>query len=62
MTDNCNRDLVLQARRNVAERFVQTYQINAIMSGDWDTGKLVREEVERLLKHPPLTGEEGEEV
>lgn len=63
MTDDCNRGLVLQARRNVAERYVQTYQINAILSGDWDKGSLVREEVERLLKHPPLAAtEDGEEL
>lgn len=63
MTDDCNRGILLQARRNVAERYVQTYQINAIMSGDWDTGKLVREEMERLLKHPPIAeSEDGEEA
>jgi hypothetical protein len=62
MTDDCNRDIVRRARRNVAERYVQTYQINAILAGDWDKGCLVRDELEHLLKHPPLVAEEGEEI
>ena len=59
MTDDCNRDLVAQARRNVAGRHVQSYTINAILAGDWDAGRLVRDELERLLKEPPLA--EGED-
>jgi hypothetical protein len=61
MTDDCNADIVAQARRNVADSYVQTYHINAIMSGDWDNGTLVKEEVARLLKQPPLaSGEESD--
>lgn len=54
MTDNCNQDLVQQARRNVADRYVQPYTIRAILAGEWDTGRLVRDEVERLLRNPPV--------
>lgn len=53
MTDNCNQDIVQQARRNVADRWVQPYTIRAILAGEWDAGRLVREEVERLLRNPP---------
>lgn len=53
MTDDCNRGITMQARMNVAARYVQTYQISAILAGDWDKGSLVRREVERLLKNPP---------
>lgn len=60
MTNDCNKDLVAQARRNVADRYKQTYQINAIIAGDWDRGSLVKDEIELLLKQPPLAeGEDG---
>jgi len=55
MTDDCNRDLIAQARRNVADLFPQTYHVNAILAGDWDNGSYVKGEVERLLKQPPLS-------
>lgn len=59
MTDDCNKDLVMQARRNVADLFPQTYHQNAIMAGDWDSGSYVKGEIERLLKKPPIaSGEE----
>lgn len=58
MTEQCNLDIVKQARRNIADKFYQQYHINAIMSGDWDTGELVKQEVERLLKNPPITESE----
>lgn len=51
---NPNEDLWQQARFNVAESLVQPYQKRAVLSGDWDTGSLVRDEVERLLKSPPM--------
>lgn len=54
MTDNCNQDLVQQARRNVADRYAQPYTVRAILAGDWDRGGLVRDEVERLLRQPPV--------
>lgn len=56
----CNIGVIAQARINVAERYVQTYHINAIMAGDWDGGCLIRNEVERLLKHPPLVESEDQ--
>lgn len=37
-----------QARENIAARYKQTYTINAILAGDWDTGSLVREERIRI--------------
>lgn len=54
MTDNCNEDLVRQARRNVADRYFHGYTIRAILAGEWDRGRYVREEVERLLRNPPV--------
>lgn len=58
MTDDCNRHILEQARRNIADLHVQTYHINAIMAGDWDNGELVGNEIERLLKQPPLAERE----
>jgi hypothetical protein len=46
---------VLTARRNVADRYKQVYQINAILAGDWDSGFLIQDEIEKLLKSPPLS-------
>mgnify|MGYP006268071799 CR=1 FL=1 len=57
-----NKKILETARRNVANRYSAKYHINAILSGDWDTGFLVRDEVERLLKQPPMAQEEGEDV
>jgi len=57
-----NKKLLEVARRNVANRYSAKYHINAILSGDWDTGSLIKNEVERLLKEPPLSQEEGEDV
>jgi len=57
-----NEKLLETARRNVAERYTAVYHKNAILSGEWDTGYLVKNEVARLLKNPPLADEEGEEV
>jgi hypothetical protein len=54
VTSDCNKDLMAQARRNVADLFPQTYHQNAILAGDWDKGIYVKQEVERLLKQPPL--------
>lgn len=33
------------ARQRVAERHSQPYHINAILSGDWDNGSLVKQEL-----------------
>lgn len=37
------------ARQRVADRYVQPYQINAILSGQWDTGSLVKDELQAVL-------------
>lgn len=60
MTDDCNRHILEQARRNIAERYVQTYTVNAILRGEWDNGELVGKEIERLLKQPPISENEDE--
>lgn len=54
---NPNEDLWQQARFNVAESLIQPYQKRAVIAGDWDAGSLVRDEVERLLKCPPIAEE-----
>lgn len=54
MTDDCNKDILAQARRNIADQFPQTYHQNAILAGEWDKGLYIQNEVERLLKQPPL--------
>lgn len=51
---NPNEDLWAQARFNVAETLVQPYQKRAVIAGDWDGGTKVQDEVERLLKCPPV--------
>jgi hypothetical protein len=48
-----NQHLTEQARANVADRLVQPYQKRAVISGSWDGGQLVQDEIERLLKQPP---------
>jgi hypothetical protein len=53
MSGTCNEDLIRQARLNVSERYVQTYHVNAILSGDWDRGTIIKNEMENLLKNPP---------
>lgn len=60
MTQDCNQDLIKQARLNLTERYVQTYHVNAILKGDWDKGSIMQEEVESLLKQPPIA-EGGDE-
>ena len=37
------------ARQRVADRYAQPYHKNAILSGDWDTGCLVQEELKAVL-------------
>jgi len=59
MTQDCNQDLIKQARLNLTERYVQTYHVNAILKGDWDKGSIMQEEMENLLKQPPIA--EGED-
>ena len=51
MTDNCNADILAQARANVAERQTPANG-RAIIAGDWDAGSLVQDEVARLLREP----------
>ena len=49
MTD-CNLKALEQARANVAEQYSQPYQVRAIQRGDWDRGKFVQDELQRLLR------------
>lgn len=56
----CNEDLLKQARANVADRLHQPYQKRAVLAGDWDGGRFVSDEVERLLKQPVIA--EGEDA
>lgn len=46
-----------QARQNVADRHPQPYHKRAILSGDWDTGSLVREELARITEPSVTTGD-----
>jgi hypothetical protein len=57
-----NAKVLEAARQSVAGQYSSTYHRNAILEGEWDTGYLVKNEVARLLKNPPLADEEGEEV
>ena len=59
MTDNCNADILAQARSNVGERTTPA-NARAIARGEWDGGTLVQQEIERLLKAPILA--EGDEA
>lgn len=68
MTDNCNADILEQARANVADRHTKGHRAD-IMAGKWDPvfnddgsllhGTLVQAEIENLLRQPILA--EGEE-
>jgi hypothetical protein len=58
MTEDCNSDVLKQARRNVADKYVQGYHHRAILSGEWDEGQLVTDELQRLLKEPEITNAE----
>ena len=51
MTD-CNLKALEQARANVASQYTQPYQVRAIQRGDWDAGKFVQDELQRLLRGP----------
>lgn len=53
MTDNCNADILAQARANVIERNNYAHR-NAILRGDWDDWGAVQAEIAHLLKTPPL--------
>ncbi|KEZ17186.1 hypothetical protein CP98_03684 [Sphingobium yanoikuyae] len=37
-----------QARENVAARYAQPYHQRAILSGQWDAGSLVRDEIAKV--------------
>ncbi|MET0364139.1 MAG: hypothetical protein ABW169_05755 [Sphingobium sp.] len=41
-----------QARAVVAARYVQPYQVNAILAGEWDAGQLVRDELAKIEGSP----------
>lgn len=53
MTDNCNADILTQARANVADRQTPANG-RAVIRGEWDGGILVQAEIERLLREPVL--------
>lgn len=36
------------ARRFVAAKYDHSYHQNAIIRGDWDSGRLIKEEIERI--------------
>ncbi len=58
MTD-CNQDILTTARANVGQRTTPA-NARAIARGEWDSGTLVQQEVERLLKAPILAEGDGE--
>ncbi len=53
MTDNCNADILAQARANVGERTTPA-NARAILAGQWDSGTLVQAEIARLLRKPEI--------
>jgi hypothetical protein len=55
------RDIFSEARARVAARHAQPYHKNAILSGDWDGGTLIRDEVDAINREW-ITGftDEGE--
>ena len=58
MTYDCNADLLATARANVIEQNNPAHR-NAILAGQWDQWGAVQAEVERLLKQPPMEGDEA---
>jgi hypothetical protein len=59
MTEKCNEDIIVQARSNVAS-INNPAHTRSIMAGEWDYWALIQNEIERLLKCPPLAeGEDG---
>lgn len=59
MRKKCNEDLITQARSNVANRNNPAHR-GDIMAGKWDDWALIQNEIELLLKSPPLAeGEDG---
>lgn len=59
MTDNCNADILAQARANVADANCPAHR-NSIMAGDWDDYSLVQAEIARLLREPVIV--EGDDA
>lgn len=53
MTENCNSDILAQARANIGERTTPA-NARAIARGEWDGGSLVQAEMERLLREPVI--------
>lgn len=43
-----SKDALQQARENVAARYAQGYHQRAILSGQWDAGSLVRDEIAKV--------------
>lgn len=46
------------ARERVANRYHQVYHKNAIMRGEWDRGRLVKEEYQMIAETAPQNVEE----
>lgn len=44
------KSLLEKARQAVADRHAQPYHKRAILSGDWDSGSLVRDELARITE------------
>lgn len=40
-------EAIKRAREVLVKEYVQPYQINAILRGDWDAGKLIQDEADR---------------
>jgi len=56
---DANSDALKAARAIVASRYNSRYHVNAILSGAWDTGSLVRDALRDILAHP--VNSEGDE-
>lgn len=54
MTENCNSDILAQARANVADRNNPAHRRAICERGEWDGGTLVQAEMERLLREPVI--------
>ena len=40
-------EAIRRARQIIASEYVQPYQVNAILRGDWDPGKFIQDEADR---------------
>lgn len=42
------KEILLEARQRLAAQYRQTYHLNAILSGDWDTGVLISAKIAEI--------------